>query len=159
MFRELTDITPDFLEQLGISFLMLDLDNTIAAYNEHSPSEKVTDWFAKMKSRGIELFIISNSNRNNRVEAFSKALGAGFVMRSHKPSPTRLHTAMDETGHDAKASALAGDQVFTDALAANLAGVVSIVVRPRCFTNPLLTFRYFIEAPFRALCKNKEYKV
>jgi len=156
MFRELTDITPGFLERLGVRFLMLDLDNTIAAYNEHSPSQAVSEWFAKMKSHGIELFIISNSTRNNRVEAFSNALGAGFVMRSRKPSPTGLHSAINETGHDAGVSALVGDQVFTDTLAANRAGVISILVHPRRFTNPFLALRYYIEAPFRALCKNRE---
>ena len=156
IFRELTDITPDFLVRLGVRFLMLDLDNTIAAYNEHSPSQAVSEWFAMMKSHGIELFIISNSTRINRVEAFSNALGAGFVMRSRKPSPQGLYKALNETGQDAGVSALVGDQVLTDALAANRAGVISIVVHPRRFTNPFLALRYYIEAPFRALCRNKE---
>jgi len=109
-----------------------------------------------MKSYGIELFIISNSTRISRVEAFSNALGAGFVMRSRKPSPQGLYKALNETGQDAGVSALVGDQVLTDALAANRAGVISIVVHPRRFTNPFLALRYYIEAPFRALCRNKE---
>jgi len=62
---------------------------------------------------------------------------------------------MKIAGFSSDVSALAGDQVFTDTLAANLAGVVSISVRPRRFTNPLLKLRYFIELPFRAMCKNK----
>ena len=45
-FREVTDITTDFLEQLGVTFLMLDLDNTIAAYDEHVLSDDVAQWIS-----------------------------------------------------------------------------------------------------------------
>ena len=40
-FQELTDISPAFLERLGIRFLMLDLDNTLAAYGERLPSDRI----------------------------------------------------------------------------------------------------------------------
>ena len=154
-FREITDITTGFLEQHGIKFLMLDLDNTIAAYDEHVFSDDVSQWITEVRSSGVELFIISNSTRNKRVEAFSKSIGVGFIMRSGKPSPKSVLRAMEITGFDAGDSALAGDQIFTDALAANRAGVVSIIVRPRHFTNPFLALRYYIEVPFRAMRKNR----
>jgi len=154
-FREITDITTDFLVRLGIKFFMLDLDNTIAAYDEHYPSDRVMQWFAEIRDNGIVLFIISNSTRVSRVEAFSNALGVGFIMRARKPSPNGLKAAIDEADYSAEVSAFAGDQVFTDILAANRAGVVSIIVRPKRFTNPFLALRYYIEVPFRALCKGK----
>jgi hypothetical protein len=154
-FRNLTDITPDFLQQLGTKFLMLDLDNTLAAYDEHSLSEGIAGWSGKLKDSGIRLFIISNSTRRNRVETFAKELGADFVMNSRKPSPKGLLRAMESSGFNAGESALVGDQVFTDTLAANRAGVISIVVQPRRFTNVFLMLRYYLEVPFRAMCKIK----
>jgi hypothetical protein len=154
-FRSITDITPDFLQQQGIKFLMLDLDNTAAGYDEHSLSEHISKWSADMKENGIRLFIISNSKRKNRVESFSKALGADFVMNSRKPSPKGLLSAMAISGSNADESAFAGDQVFTDTLAANRAGVASIIVRPVRFTNVFLALRYYIEIPIRAMCKSK----
>jgi len=155
MFHEITDITTDFLNRLGIKFLMLDLDNTLAAYDEHKLSDSVSQWIIEIRNSGIELFLISNSTRKNRVESFSESIGAGFIMQSCKPSPKGLLRAMELTGFSSDVTALAGDQVFTDTLAANRAGVVSIVVRPRRFTNPFLALRYYIEVPFRAMCKNK----
>ncbi|MCL2819952.1 MAG: YqeG family HAD IIIA-type phosphatase [Oscillospiraceae bacterium] len=155
LFRSITDVKSDFLEKQGIRFLMLDLDNTIAAYNEHVLSEEVTNWIAEIRNSGIELFIISNSTRKKRVESHSDSIGAGFIMQSSKPSPKSLHDAMELKGYPPEASALAGDQIFTDALAANRAGIASIIVRPKRFTNPFLALRYYIEVPIRAMCKNK----
>jgi len=156
-FRDITDVTAEFLGSIGINFLMLDLDNTIAAYDEHIIADDVMHWINSIKNSGITLFIISNTTRRARVEAHCEAISAGFIMQSLKPSPSSLLQAMETSGFTADVSALAGDQTFTDTLAANRAGVVSVIVRPRRFTNPLLALRYFIELPFRALCRNKMY--
>ena len=55
----------------------------------------------------------------------------------------------------AEKTALAGDQIFTDTLGANLAGVSSILVEPIKFTNVFLRLRYYGEMPFRKMYKNK----
>jgi hypothetical protein len=154
-FRKVTDITTGFLEQSGVKFLMLDLDNTIAAYDEHVLSDDVAEWIQDIQMNGIKLFIISNSTRKKRVESHCGAIGANFLMKSNKPSPKSLFRAMEVSGFDPDTSALVGDQILTDTLAANRAGVTSIVVRPKRFTNPFLAIRYFFELPFRAMCKNK----
>jgi len=153
-FPELTDISADFLDSIGVKFLMLDLDNTIAAYSEHQPSEKISLWVETMKAHGLELFIISNSLRKKRIRKFAKILDVNVIMNAHKPSPKGAFQAMSSSGYSVKVSALVGDQIFTDVLAANRAGVISIIVKPRRFTNPVLALRYAIEYPFRAICKN-----
>jgi len=154
-FPGLTDITPGFLEELGLKLIMLDLDNTIAAYKEPAPPDEVLAWVSELRTHGIELYIVSNSKRGERVESFGKALGTGVIISARKPSPNGILSALKETGHTAEVSALAGDQVITDTLAANRAGVVSIIVRPRRLTNAFFALRYALEAPFRAMCKNK----
>jgi len=153
-FTELTDISPAFLESLGIDFLMLDMDNTIAAYDEHSPSDRIMQWAERMKDSGIALYIVSNSARKARVGSFSKALGVGAVMSARKPSRKGLLRAITAAGFQTENSALVGDQIFTDTLAANRAGVVSIIVKPRRNANVILALRYVLESPFRAACKN-----
>jgi len=155
IFRDVTDITIDFLKQTGIDFLMIDLDNTIAAYDEHVLAEEVAKWITDIRNSGVGLFIISNSTRTKRVTSYAESIGVGYIMRSAKPSPKSLLRAMETADFSKNESALAGDQVFTDALAANRAGVISIIVRPRRFTNPFLALRYYMELPFRAMCKNK----
>ena len=151
-FREFTDISPGFLRKLGIRFLMLDLDNTIAAYSEHSPAESVKQWIADIKKNGIEMYFISNSKRKYRVEVFAEAFDIGYIKDARKPSPHCLAQAMETMGYSNGDSAFLGDQIFADTLAANRAGVISIVVRPISLKNPLLSLRYVIEAPFRTAC-------
>jgi len=154
-FRDVTGIKPDFLSQLGIRFLMLDMDNTIAAYGTRSPTEEVLQWVAEIKKSGVKLYLVSNSIRKGRAEEFAGILDIGFIKGARKPSPKGVRKAMSETGFDAHESSLVGDQAYTDVLAANRAGVVSIAVRPIRFSNPALALRYALELPFRALCKNK----
>ena len=154
-FKKVTDITPEFLQLLGVRFLMVDMDNTIATYGVHSPSAEVMKWADAMKRGGVGLFIVSNTRRAARVTAFAEALGVGHVRNAYKPSPKGIHNALRLAGYGAEESAFAGDQVYTDVLAANRAGVLSFAVRPLSLQNPLIAIRYALEAPFRALCKNK----
>jgi len=155
-YRELTDIPPDFLKKLGVKLLMLDLDNTVAAYTEHIPPVGVARWIAEVMERGITLYILSNS-RKKRVDTFAQALQIGCMKGARKPSPKGVRSTAAQFGFSSGESALAGDQVYTDVLAANRAGAISIVVRPRRFSNPFLAIRYALEAPFRAMCGNKMY--
>jgi HAD superfamily phosphatase (TIGR01668 family) len=155
MFTSLPDIPIEFLKTRGIAFLMLDLDNTIAHYGAESPTEEVRRWLDKVRRAGIELFIISNCRRRGRVEAFAELLGLEFVRSAMKPSPKALLDTMRKKGYAKARCAMAGDQVYTDGLAANLAGVTSIVTVPIKFTNPLLYFRYMTEIPFRRMCRNR----
>jgi len=157
-FREFTEISPDFLRKLGVNFLMLDLDNTIATNSEHSPADSAGQWVENMKNNDFELFFISNNRRKGRVEAFAEAFGIGFINGARKPSPNSLLQAMKAKGFGAGESALLGDQIFADTLAANRAGVISIIVRPLTLKNPFLSLRYALEAPFRAACSSKMHK-
>ena len=154
-FHNLVDIKPQFISQQGIKFLMLDLDNTVAAYNEHEPTDAILKWFKEVRENSIKLFIISNSTRTDRVTSFAKALDCEFIMRAAKPSPAALKKAMSDKGATPDESALVGDQTFTDVLSANLAGVMPILVRPKGFSNIFLSLRYYIEVPIRSMCKNK----
>ena len=155
VFRKITDISPAFLELHGVRFFMLDMDNTIAAYGKSIPSANILKWAEKIKLSGIELFIVTNSRRMRRVASFAHSLGVGYVRSASKPSPKGIFSALKQAEYSADESALAGDQVYTDVIAANLAGVLSIAVRPLSRHNPFHAIRYLLETPFRAVCKNK----
>ena len=147
-FKRLTDITPEFLDKNGIKLLLLDLDNTISPYTTDEPTEDVLAWTERMKDSGIRLFIVSN-NKGDRPEVFSKSLTIPYIKLAKKPSPKGVLLAMETEGAAKENTALVGDQVYTDMLAANLAGVMGILVEPIKFSNPFLAIRYFFELPFR----------
>jgi len=154
-FREFADISPAFLKKLNVRFLMLDLDNTIALYSNKKPSESVRHWAEEIRSNGIELFFITNNKHKNRTESFADELKTGFIKEAGKPSPAGILRALEIKGYSADESAFIGDQIFTDTLAANRAGVISIIVKPLNLKNPFFALRFAIESPFRVACSRK----
>ena len=157
-FRHMTGINADFLHSRGIELLMLDLDNTIAPYDLTQPSEEVLEWVRTLKTAGILLFIVSNSKKTHRVSAFAEELGIDYVYHARKPSPSKVREVAQRLGVCIDACALAGDQIFTDVMAANFAGAASLLVRPIKFTNPLLALRFAAEQPFRIWKKEEDSK-
>ena len=154
-FHALTDISADFLTERGIQLLMLDMDNTISPYGVTEPDEETRIWADNIKAAGIELYIVSNSKCPGRTEQFAKELSIGYIKAAGKPKPGALNKVMCIKELLPEQCALAGDQIYTDTIAANLAGVTSLLVYPIKFTNIFLKLRYWAELPFRGLCRNK----
>lgn len=145
-------ITPEILSSRGINLLLLDLDNTLAPYSKKPPSKELFLWKEKMETAGITLFIVSNT-RSVRAKSFARSFGIEFISGAKKPSPKGIIRAIKICGRTVGETALAGDQLFTDTLGANISGITSIIVKPMKFINPLIALRYFIEIPFRLLRK------
>ena len=154
-FRKLTDISVEFLKERNIKLLMLDMDNTISPYGVSTPNAEMCSYIDELKASGIEPYIISNSKRPGRTEAFAESLKIGYIKAAGKPRPRALLKIMGTKNIPAENCALVGDQIFTDTIAANLAEATSLLVFPIKFTNIFLRIRYWAEIPFRALCKNK----
>ncbi len=153
-FHGVTDIKPEFLRDRGVRLLLLDIDNTISPYGQQVPAEDICRWAEDMKAAGVALYFVSN-NKGNRPEIFSRQLGVPYLKAVGKPSRRGIYEAMARTGAKASETALVGDQIYTDVLAANRAGIMSLLVEPIKFTNPLLAIRYFFELPFRSLAKER----
>lgn len=158
-FQSICHVTPEFLRTRGIRLLLLDLDNTIAPYGTVVPSEQIAAWAENIKNSGVTLFIITNNRGSERVEKLAEAFGVRYIMKAGKPLITGIIRALEQLGKKPEETALAGDQVFTDILAANSAGLTSIIVEPIKIRNPMLNLRYWVEAPFRALCPHKMTKI
>ncbi len=147
-FDSVTQITPELLRALGVELLILDVDNTIAPYKTLTLEEPVLAWARGLQEAGVRLFIVSN-NKGERPEVFASLLRVPYIKRAGKPSPRGVREALRLSGTAPERAALAGDQIYTDTLAANLAGVHMLLVEPIRFTNVLLAVRYFFELPFR----------
>lgn len=130
------EITPASLKVHGIKALILDLDNTLTTHNNPTPAEGVLDWIADMKKHGVKLLIVSN-NSAERVTPFAETLGLHFVPNGAKPLPMGILRAVKKLGYPKKNICAVGDQIFTDIMGANLAGIRSIFVYPIEFETSL----------------------
>ena len=147
-------ITPERLKKRGIRLLLLDLDNTLSPYSEDLPPERILKWMSELKKSNIEPYILSNNASEERVRNYAEACGIPYVARAGKPSPKPVHKAMKQLGRTQGETALMGDQIFTDTLAARRAGVTAIIVKPLEMTF-LFRLRYIAEQVFRLLGREK----
>ncbi len=144
---QVSDLTPEILRGLDIRLLMLDFDNTLVPYTTDRPSPQVVGWLAEMKEAGITLCVVSNS-RKDRVRAFCKEFDLPCVTGALKPLGRGIRQCLDLFGEDPRHCALVGDQIYTDTLGANLAGVRPILVNAIHNHNFWLKLRHAAEMPF-----------
>lgn len=148
MFDKFDAITPEFLLSLGIRALLIDIDNTLAPYEQAEPDERITNWFESLHAVGISASLISN-NHAPRVELFNRTLGLDAYPDSGKPKSKTLIMAMAKMGSDATNTAVIGDQLLTDALAAHRLELVAIIVPPiKDKTTPFFKFKRWLEKPY-----------
>jgi len=154
IIRELPDLTPEMLTQRGIRLLMLDFDNTIVPYTRDDPEEKMIAWLKMMQASEVQLCIVSNSKRQ-RVRIFCKKYGLDCITHAKKPFPKGIRECLEKYDLPAEQCAIAGDQIYTDTLGGNCAGVTSILVKAIDNHNIWLKLRHVAEMPFILLAKNR----
>ena len=138
----------------GVELVLVDRDNTCVPRDAGHAPEAVTDWIARAQRAGIDVCLVSNNFHSREVRASAEELGIPCVVdHAMKPAPFALRRAMRLTGHDAAHTLMVGDQVFTDVLAGNLAGVRTVLVRPQSTSDLWYThvFRVFEALPLRGV--------
>ena len=147
MTEKLTDVTPEYLKGQNIKLLMLDFDNTIVPYTTNEPTEQMHTWLRNMNQSEIKICVVSNSKRD-RVRVFCKEYGIDCITHAKKPFSKGIRECLVKYGLDPSVCALCGDQIFTDTLGANCAGVRSILVKAIDNHNFWLKLRHVAELPF-----------
>ena len=95
------DIQPQDLLKRGYEAAIIDLDNTVIAWNNMNYTEEMADWISRMTQAGVKIYILSN-NKAERVAKVAEPLGIIMI----------------------------GDQIMTDIIGANRAKMASILVKP-----------------------------
>ena len=158
VFQHYSEITPDWLRQQGITLLLSDLDFTLAAKKTRRPDQSLRDWIAALRNAGIGFMIVSNNRSGSRVTEFCADLGVPYQGRAGKPSPS-LEAAMARAGADRVCTAMLGDKLLTDMLAANRAGVLPLMVEPvGGAVTAWQKVLHALQAPFKAVCRRKMEK-
>lgn len=153
--RDITQLTPQYLNSQGIRLLMMDFDNTIVPYTTDTPSEKVLFWLEMMKATDIKLCVVSNSKKK-RVKSFCKKYGIDCITHARKPFSKGIRECLLRYDLPASQSALVGDQIYTDTLGANGCGVFSILVKAIDNHNFWLKARHVLELPFIFAAKKRK---
>jgi len=130
VFRRIESIRPEFLRRMGITALVLDVDNTLTGDGSQVLDASVRRWLDEMRAADIRLTIVSN-NTAKRVRPFAERVGLAWVPLACKPLPLGLAVARRRLGVPKSRMAMVGDQIFTDRLAAGLYGIACLYTLPR----------------------------
>jgi len=154
MTPRLTDLTAAFLKQKNIRLLMLDFDNTIVPYTTSIPTPEMENWLREMAASEVRLCVVSNSHKE-RVKIFCGKYGIDCITHANKPFSGGIRQCLQKYGIPREECALVGDQIFTDTLGANCAGVRSILVKAIDNHNIWLKLRHVAEMPFILISGNR----
>ncbi len=158
MYSSIFDLTPEDLRKEGIRVVFADLDNTLARYRVRRPSPEVIAWKDTLEAGGVRLFVVSNSRKPTRVTEYCTVLGIDFIGHAGKPKRKGFLRALEQVEASPSEVAMIGDQIFTDILGSNNAGIHSWLITPIQLDTIFRRLRYGFETPFRLLCKDDRRK-
>lgn len=127
--NKVQDISIEFLMKNNIKALILDVDNTLIDYYKNL-SDEVIQWVDEMKGQGIKLYILSNTNKKEKVEMVAKKLEIPYKSFAKKPSRKGFKQIQNELNYESKNIGVVGDQIFTDVIGGNRSKMFTILVDP-----------------------------
>lgn len=125
------------LKSIGIKGIVFDIDNTVTMWGSNEISTTTLNRLEDAKAHGFRVCLLSN-NRKARIDDISRTLdipsASGF-----KPFRSAFRSALNLLGTSPEETAIIGDQIFTDILGGNRAGLYTVLVQPLSTTEFLTT--------------------
>ena len=127
--NKVQDITIQFLIENKIKALILDVDNTLIDYYKNL-SDDVIEWAHGLQGQGIRMYILSNTNKKEKVEKVAKSLEIPYKLFARKPSKCGFMRIQKEIKIEPENIGVVGDQIFTDVIGGNRCKMFTILVDP-----------------------------
>lgn len=142
------DIDFDVLSAAGISFIILDVDNTLMTYDDEVAPAPVRKLVADLRDRGFKACVLSNGH-SKRIMKVAEDLGLEFIGDALKPLKRGFRRIFERFGNSPRSTVLIGDQLFTDVWGASRAKIHSVLVRPLELSNEpgFVRFKRRLEKP------------
>lgn len=115
------------LYENGVRGIIFDVDNTLVPHGLNS-TKAVDELFRKIHGLGFKTLLMSN-NCEARILRFKANIDTLYIHRAGKPNPDSYWNALSMMGLKKEETVVVGDQIFTDILGANRAGIPNILVR------------------------------
>lgn len=128
-FKKIEEITIQFLKKQNIKLLILDVDNTLIDYHQNL-SEEIKQWLKNLQGQGMKLYLLSNSNKKEKVKKIANAFGIPYSVFAKKPLKSGFLKVQKQMKEKTENIAVIGDQIFTDVIGGNRCGFFTILVEP-----------------------------
>ena len=128
-FNNVQEITIEFLMKNKIKALILDVDNTLIDIYQNLSDDIIT-WSNGLQGQGIKMYILSNTNKEEKVSKVAKKLEIPYEMFAHKPFKKGFLKLQKNLKIKPENIAVVGDQIFTDVIGGNRCDMFTILVDP-----------------------------
>ena len=153
-FNNVREIRIDFLQKNKIKALILDVDNTLIDYDKNLPKETIK-WANELEGQGVKLYILSNSNKKQKVKKVAEELGIEYEYFAKKPLKFGFKKVQEKLNEKPEHIAVVGDQIFTDVIGGNRCKMFTILVEPIAEKDIWITR---IKRPIENAIKNRYKK-
>lgn len=113
----------------GKRIILSDLDNTIAGYDEKTPSSKCIELNEKLRNMGFKIYLISNNNEKRLIEFVENFKVDGYIAKAYKPFKGKMEAFLKANKIKKEEVIAIGDQLVTDICAFNKLKVESVLVK------------------------------
>lgn len=127
--KSVLQIDEEFLRSNGVRALVLDMDNTLSMHGNPAAEAGVDKWLDEMRRLGVKMRVVSN-NTNKRVAPLAAKLGLEYTANGAKPFTAGVNRAVKAMSVKKSETLVVGDQIFTDVMAGNFAGIRTVLVEP-----------------------------
>jgi len=126
----LLDLDLEMYRSHGKRVLLLDMDNTVVPWRTHEVPDEVREFLRRAQDLGYKICAVSNTSRMDRLREICGDLGIEHVRARNKPSRRMFVQALRLFQAEPHEALMVGDQLMTDVLGANRAGIDAIWVAP-----------------------------
>ena len=107
--NQLQDVPLQKLIRAGIKGIIIDLDNTITAWNSSEITEDILNWFQEIKKHRFRVCLVSNNGKARWL--WLRKTGHPFIFKANKPVAV-LFARRWSSGTKPQETAVIGDQVL-----------------------------------------------
>ena len=158
LLNKVEEITIQFIQKNKLKALILDVDNTLIDYNKNLSEEKIA-WAKNLKGQGVKLYILSNTNKKEKVKKVAEKLEIPYILFAKKPAKTGFLKIQKELNLKPEQIGVVGDQIFTDVLGGNRCKMFTILVEPVDKKDILITaWKRPIEEKIKERCRKTKEK-
>lgn len=123
------DLDTDILTKNNIKGIIIDIDNTLVAWDCKDLNDKACAFIKDLQKEGFRICILSNSTKK-RVNRLNEKMNLPVVCNAAKPFKYSYKKAMRLMQTNVTNTAVIGDQLFTDILGGNKLGLFTVLVEP-----------------------------
>ena len=127
--KRIEDLPKEELYAKGYRNILIDLDNTLAAYYQKHIDDRAKKILENLVAVGFYVVVISN-NRGRRVKRFLEGTEYHWLNTAMKPLKCGYKRVLLEKGLKIQETIAIGDQILTDVVGANRMGLYSVLVSP-----------------------------